>query len=219
MEEKIKKINEDILKEKNRLKDKAELCFSAISLPSTSHAITTNNKNQKPPITNILYGVAGLLAVGGLFSDGTASRLLCFGAAAASAYGGWKIGQNTSATSSSPNPTIDFNSLKGDVTSKVIEIVKKLKSDWDTFMDGQQKSIQLSIQNSTLDEDVKDAMISKICVYVVLDISLSDFNNQMRNVSTVTMMRSVIDTFKEKVTAAIESASSKQIEKYNSLLE
>ena len=62
-------------------------------------------------------------------------------------------------------------------------------------------------------------MISKIFVYVVLDISLSDFNNQMRNVSTVTMMRSVIDTFKEKVTAAIESASSKQIEKYNSLLE
>lgn len=218
MKDKIREITDVINNKSHDLANKVERFFSGIDIPSDSSAPVPVRKKSTPPIAYLLYGVAGLSAIGGFCSDETSARVMCFGAAAASAYGGWRFGQKASCPTTSNNERVNINSLKNDITAKVLDSVKRTKSEWETFMETQQNDLQSFIQNSDLNAEKKDSMMSKIFVYEVLDINMSDFNNRMRDVSDIAMLRSVINTFKLKMKQAIDSATQKQIEKYKSLV-
>lgn len=221
MKEQLNKITDDINSKKHELLDKTESYFSGISIPSGETRPAPASSSSKPPITHILYGIAGLAAIGGCCSDGASARVLCFATAAASAFGGWKTGQKKvmrTDTAKSGN-NVSINALKNDVTHKVLDVVRKIKSEWEGFMELQQDKLQKSIRDSSIDDETKDKMLSRIFVYEVLDINLMDFNEKMRGVNDLMALRSAVSSFKLKVTQAIENAAQKQISKYNSIFE
>ena len=218
MKEIIKKISEDINNKIRDLSDKTKMYFAGINISSEVSTPAFDRPKSTPPIAYILYGIAGLSALGGFCFTNTIARVLCFGTAAASGYGGWKLGQQNSSSTISDSSRVNINTLKNDVATKVLDSVKRIKSDWESFMETRQNELQTFIQNSNVDAEIKDSMMSKIFVYEVLDVNMSDFNKKMRDINDVAMLRSAVDSFKLKVVQAIECAAQKQIAKYNSLV-
>ena len=116
------------------------------------------------------------------------------------------------------NPMINIESLKNDVSVKVISLLRKMTGEWDDFMQRTKNNIQDVINQSSLGSNQKDEMMNKIFIHEVFDISMADFNSRMNVVSTVAELKLVIEEFRSKLVSAIETTGRKQIEKYNSLL-
>lgn len=219
MKEKINQINHSIDEKRNRLMEKAERYFASIIIPSNSalqqRDVTPNNGNV-PPIAYILYGIAGLSAVGTLMSD---SKVLCFGVAAASAFGGYKLSKRTTSnTVSTQSSSINVSSLKNEVASKVLDAVKKITQEWDEFMALKQREIQGIITNSNLNDDEKDSLSSKVFIYEVIDISISEMTSMINKCADIVEIKQVLSIYKGKVKSAIDAAANKQTLKYNSLI-
>lgn len=218
MKEKINQINHSIEEKRDRLKEKAERYFAAIIIPSNStiqqREVTTNRGNI-PPISYILYGIAGLSAVGTLASD---SKVLCLGIAAASAYGGYKLSKSTTSNKVSiQSSNINISSTKNEVTSKVLDAVKHITQEWDEFMEIKQREVQSAISSSSLSDSEKESMSSKVFIYEVIDISISEFASMINPISTESNLKTQLDLYKRKVLSAIDSAVMKQIAKYESI--
>ncbi len=178
MKEKINQINRSIEETRDRLKEKVERYFLAITVPNgqlPQQSVQGSKDAKTPPISYMLYGVAGLSFILMIASESSessesfeSSKLLYLAAAAACAYGGYKLSHknksNTSASSSSQ--VLDIDSLKNDVRTKVRESVTKTTKEWEQFMEMNQKEVQSAISSSSLNEAEKD--------------SLAEFNLQMQ---------------------------------------
>lgn len=215
----INNINQAIADKCNQLKNEINAGLSSIALPNSLPPAPQTNSRQTatPPISYILYGLAGLSAIGALSISGF--RLIGLGIAAACAYGGYKSSQQKASTSViTGNPIINLDNLKIEVSSKIISVFQNVSREWDDFMQQTKNNIQNAINQSTLDSSQKDEMMNKIFIHEVFDISMADFNTRMNVVSSVAELKSAIEAFRSKLLNAIETTGRKQIEKYNSLL-
>lgn len=230
MKEKINQINRSIEETRDRLKEKVERYFLAITVPNgqlPQQSVQGSKDAKTPPISYMLYGVAGLsfiLMIASIASEASeaskASKLLYLAAAAACAYGGYKLSHknksNTSASSSSQ--VLDIDSLKNDVRTKVRESVTKTTKEWEQFMEMNQKEVQSAISSSSLNEAEKDSLLSKVYVYEVIGISLSDFLFMLNAAKDLSAIKQSIASYKAMLLDAIDKAAERQIGKYNSLI-
>lgn len=227
MKEKINQINRSIEETRDRLKEKVERYFLAITVPNgqlPQQSVQGSKDAKTPPISYMLYGVAGLSFILMIASESSesseSSKLLYLAAAAACAYGGYKLSHknksNTSASSSSQ--VLDIDSLKNDVRTKVRESVTKTTKEWEQFMEMNQKEVQSAISSSTLSEAEKDSLLSKVYVYEVIGISLSDFLFMLNAAKDLSAIKQSIASYKAMLLDAIDKATEKQIGKYNSLI-
>lgn len=224
MKEKINQINRSIEETRDRLKEKVERYFLAITVPNgqlPQQSVQGSKDAKTPPISYMLYGVAGLSFILMIASESSeSSKLLYLAAAAACAYGGYKFSHknksNTSASTSSQ--VLNIDSLKNEVTAKIIESVKKTSKEWEQFMKMNQKEVQSAISSSSLSEEEKDSLLSKVYVYEVIDISLSDFLSMSSAAKDLSVIKQNIASYKAMLLDAIDKAAEKQIGKYNSLL-
>lgn len=230
MKEKINQINRSIEETRDRLKEKVERYFLAITVPNgqlPQQSVQRSKDAKTPPISYMLYGVAGLsfiLTIASIASEASeaskASKLLYLAAAAACAYGGYKLSHknksNTSASTSSQ--VLDIDSLKNDVRTKVRESVTKTTKEWEQFMEMNQKEVQSAISSSSLNEAEKDSLLSKVYVYEVIGISLSDFLFMLNAAKDLSAIKQSIASYKAMLLDAIDKAAEKQIGKYNSLI-
>ncbi len=220
----IETINRSITVKCNQLKNEVNMGFSSIVLPNSLPLApqTSSSKSTTPPISYILYGVAGLSAIGAFTASDNGSigpKLLGLGFAALCAIGGYKFSKPAAkeeVVTGSPN--INLDNYKNDVSSKVISILKKVSEEWDDFMQANKNQLQLAINNSELDATTKDEMMNKIFIHEVFDIRLADFNKHINLVNTITDLKTTIESFKEKVLTDIDNAVKKQINKYNSMI-
>lgn len=217
MKGKINQINLSIEEKRDGLKEKVERYFTEITVPFSNerHLQRTRTKSV-PPISYILYGVAGVSAIGALC---TGSKVLCLGLAAASAFGGFKLSKSsadiTSAVSHKSN--LSMGTLKNDIISKVLDAVRKTTNEWECFMELKQKEMQNVISLSSLTDNQKDEMLSKIFIYEVIDINVSDFSAMINSSVSTFEIKTQLDLYKTKLLSAINDVASKQISKYNSL--
>ena len=227
MKEKINQINRSIEETRDRLKEKVERYFLAITVPNgqlPQQSVQGSKDAKTPPISYMLYGVAGLSVILMIASESSesseSSKLLYLAAAAACAYGGYKLSRknksNTSASTSSQ--VIDIDSLKNDVRTKVRESVTKTTKEWEQFMEMNQKEVQSAISSSTLSEAEKDSLLSKVYVYEVIGISLSDFLFMLNAAKDLSAIKQSIASYKAMLLDAIDKAAERQIGKYNSLI-
>ena len=232
VKEKINQINRSIEETRDRLKEKVERYFLAITVPNgqlPQQSVQGSKDAKTPPISYMLYGVAGLSFILMIASESSEasedskllySKLLYLAAAAACAYGGYKFSHknksNTSASTSSQ--VLNIDSLKNEVTAKIIESVKKTSKEWEQFMKMNQKEVQSAISSSTLSEAEKDSLLSKVYVYEVIDISLSDFLSMSSAAKDLSVIKQNIASYKAMLLDAIDKAAEKQIGKYNSLI-
>ena len=215
----IENMNQSIAAKCNELKNEVNKGLSAIILPNVFTPVphTSSSQTGTPPITYILYGLAGLSAIGALSISGF--RIVGLGIAAICAYGGYRSSStNSKQKVVTGTPIIDIERLKSDVSSKVILLIRKVTDEWDDYMQHNKNNLQDAINQSTLDENLKDDMANRIFIHEVFDISMADFNARMNTARTVAEIKSVIETFRSKMLNAIESTGRKQIEKYQSLL-
>ncbi len=220
MKEKINEINLKIKEKSKLLKAQAERDFATITIPkdleiSQTHA--AKDGGSTPPISYILYGISGLSAIGVFTAE---SKFLYLCAAAASAYGGYRLSKSTHDTTipTSSSSKSDIGSLKNEVTSKVLKIVKSITAEWEVFMEQKQKEIQSVISASTLSESEKDSLTSKVFIYEIIDISVSEFSSMLNSISNSSNIKIQLDLYKSKILSAIDSATMKQITKYNSII-
>lgn len=221
MKEKINQINRSIEETRDRLKEKVERYFLTITVPNgqlPQQSVQGRKDAKTPPISYMLYGVAGLSFI--LMIASESSKLLYLAAAAACAYGGYKLSHknksNTSASSSSQ--VLDIDSLKNDVRTKVRESVTKTTKEWEQFMEMNQKEVQSAISSSSLNEAEKDSLLSKVYVYEVIGISLSDFLFMLNAAKDLSAIKQSIASYKAMLLDAIDKAAERQIGKYNSLI-
>lgn len=164
----------------------------------------------------MLYGVAGLSAIGAITSD---SKFMCLGLAAISVLGGYKLSQVGNADTSIQTVAVDtIGSLKNEVVSKVLDSVKRTTKEWEDFMESKQKEIQTVLATSSENEEIKDAMYSKVFIYEIIDISISEFSNLINTSNSISDIRQNLSLYKVKLLSAIDNAANKQIAKYNSLV-
>lgn len=149
------------------------------------------------------------------------SRFICLGVAAVSAYGGYKLSKRTITSkdsSSTYSQTVNIGTIKSEVTSKFLDSVKKITNEWEEFMELKQREVQLAISTSSLNASEKDSMSSKVFIYEVIDISISEFSSIVNLCTSTAEIKNSLSSYKEKVISAIDNAADKQISKYNSLV-
>lgn len=230
MKETINKINLQISEKRDRLKEKAERYFDCIVVPmsATTPTHSLSKKGSVPPVSYILYGIAGVSAICTFATDSKIlfasiaainSKILFAGIAAISAFGGYIFSQNNH---NDKNTAISYNtdslsSVKTDMISKVLESVKKTTKEWEDFMELKQKEIQTLIDTAPLEANKKDELLSKIFVFDVIDISISEFSGMINTASSLLEIQQRIKEYKIKLLNAIDDAANKQIKKYKSL--
>lgn len=215
MKEFIDQMNLAISNKRDRLKERADRLLSTIEIPTVIVSNSVQQTPKTPPISYILYGVAGLSAIGALASD---SKILFVGLAAASAYGGYKLSQNISSQASSNQTSMpNINDIKNTVSAKVVDVVKSTTQEWESFMSAKQKELQNAIFNSPFSEAEKNNMTSKTFVYEVINISLLDFSNSISAVLDAFALKSALYAYKDKLLNAIDVAANRQMTKYSSI--
>lgn len=220
MKEKIEQVNLSIDEKRMRLKEKAERYFAVITIPSNAAPKQDqpySSKKGTPPISYLLYGIAGASAICAVT---TGAKLLCLGLAAASAFGGYRLStppKKSGNASASNCEHVNINAIKNEVTAKVLEAVKKVTNEWEGFMELKQKEVQAAIRSSSMDDSQKDAMLSKTFLYEVIDINISDFNSALNSASDAVAIKQHLNAYQTKLLAAIDAAANKQINNYNSL--
>ena len=220
MKEKIEQVNLSIDEKRMRLKEKAERYFAVITIPSNAAPKQNqphSSKKGTPPISYLLYGIAGASAICAVT---TGAKLLCLGLAAVSAFGGYRLStppKKSGNASASNCEHVNINAIKNEVTAKVLEAVKKVTNEWEGFMELKQKEVQAAIRSSSMDDSQKDAMLSKTFLYEVIDINISDFNSALNSASDAVAIKQHLNAYQTKLLAAIDAAANKQINNYNSL--
>ena len=218
MEEQVKQINKAIADKRDILKEHAKMYFDALKVSTNTKEAADHNTTQKgiPPISYILYGIAGLSAVGTIASD---SKLLCTGLAAASAFGGYKLSKNrtTNTKNISTNSNVSTNKSKNEIISKAIDAIKNTTKEWEEFMEVKQNEIQSAIDTSSLDENQKNSLSSKVFVYEIIDINIYELSNMINTAKSADDTNKVISLYKDKLLTAIDKAAASQIAKYKDL--
>lgn len=219
MKNKVNTIVQAIEQKRLELKRNVETLFSTISVQQPTSIVSTkpNNGKKTPPISYILYGLAGVSAVGLISGDSGISKLLCLGISAASAYGGYKFSNPTPVNPVSGNSVYNIDTVKNEIKSKIIDSIKRITTEWEDFMEIQQKELQNTVQNSNYSDQEKDGMLSKIFVYEVIDISLSEVNRTISDATDSESLKQQIQLIKTRIINAIDLSLNQQINKYQSV--
>lgn len=219
MKNKVNTIVQTIEQKRLELKRNVETLFSTISVQQPTSIVSTKpNKGKKtPPISYFLYGLAGVSAIGLISSDSGISKLLCLGVSAVSAYGGYKLANPAVANPVSHNTLCNIDTTKNEIKSKIVDSIKRITIEWEDFMEMQQKELQNAIQNSDYSEQEKDDMLSKVFVYEVIDISLSEVNRLISDATDSESLKRQIQMIKTRVINAIDQSLSQQVNKYQSV--
>lgn len=218
MKKQIEIINRQIEERRVRLKEKAERYLSSIIVPNPTIMRTSANKGSSvPPISYILYGLAGISAASIFMAD---SKLLCTGMAAACAFGGYKFSQRVRPIDGHViNSNMEsVSSVKTNVTSKVLESVKKITQEWEEFMEVKQKEVQSLIDATSMEESQKGTLQSKVFIFEVIDIRISVFSDMINSATNTTEIKQKINAYKIMLLNAIDNAVDKQIARYQSLM-
>lgn len=226
----IEQINKEIKEKEKRLSEKTEQYFASIFISSPqSHNIGLNERNNRkiPPISYLLYSVAGISLIGTIFSKSRitfensdidfSSKILYAGIAITSAFGGYKLSKKNKPTYT-PQPQIDIQKIKNNINEKINEAIIENNYDWEEFIIIKQKNIRQVINNSDKQPEEKDALLSKIYNYEVIDVNVSEMLNIINASSDLNALKQNIDNVKNKIIKAIQNTTTKQIEKYNSLV-
>lgn len=219
MKIKVAELNQAIFEKAMRMKENIAGNFPVIKAPTLSSIpVSVRNSDAKiPPISYLLYGVAGLSVIAAIMAN--SSKLLYLGIGGISAYGGYKLSHFVNKkTENEALAEVNFTQLKNAAITEVVNAVKKNIEEWSHFMEIKQKEIQGFIQNSALSPTDKNRLASKIYLYEVLDISISDFLSVANKSTGLEDLSRIIDAYKVRVMEAIDAAQIKQIEKYSSLL-
>lgn len=215
MEATINKVVGEIKCESIRLQQVAHSMISAINVKTTSSvSVQEANAGKKPPISTILYGASVVSAIVALAGDKKLPWLI---AAGACAYGGYKLGHKV------PQSTIqngqkgsveDISSIKTKTMSTLIDIKKQVSKEWESFMEQKQVEVKSAITSSNLSEQEKSEWLSRIFVYDVLDISMSDINRNMGQAISIDDVMRNIKEFETTITKALRTAEQSQIARY-----
>ncbi len=192
MKEKINQINQSIAEKRDRLKEKVEWYFDSIIIPSGTFLRQQDGANKK--------------------ESTFLSKIKDFVRSMHSKFGSSKSSVSTT------NSDLNISSIKNEIISKIIDSVKKTSNEWESFMELKQKEVQSVIASSSLSESQKDELISKICLYEVIDINIFEFSSMVGSANTSSDVEQCIGSYKSRLFAAIDTASGKQIVKYNSLV-
>jgi len=220
MEANIKQINNAIAEKGERLKEKTKRNFSMITIPQNENRQNNGFENKKiniPPISIILYAAALVSFICIFAADATVFFII---ATIVCAYFGFRL--SNSNKPEKRESKIDTMQLKSDISSKIVESVKSISSEWDDFIELKQKELQSQIMSSSMPEEKKDQLLSKIYIHEIIDISLSDLSQMMNGISTTadfcSELQRVKDCYLNKLLSAIDTTARKQIERYNSLI-
>ena len=219
MKSKVNIIVQAVEQKRLELKRNVETLFSTISVQQPTNIVSAKpNKGKKtPPISYLLYGLAGISAIGIISGDSGISKLLCLGVSAASVYGGYRLSNSAPSNSVSANTICNIETVKNEIKSKIVGTIKRITTEWDDFMEIQQKELLSAIQDSDYSERDKDAMLSKVFVYEVIDISLSEVNRTISDVTDLESLKHQILHIKSRVITAIDESINQQVCKYQSV--
>ena len=214
MKEIIAKINNSIDEKRGRIKEKVLKGFPKVPASNTVNMQKNSDSVKTPPISYILYGLSSLSVIGAIVSD---SKALCLAIAAASAFGGYVFSRKPQ-KKVAIRGGININLDKNDLIEKVVDVVKKSVNEWEEFTEQKQREIAQAIDNSSYTESEKSTMRSKIFLYEVIDVKMSEISASMKNVNTLPEISKVLNKDKEKYLYDIDNAVDTQIEKYRALL-
>ena len=222
MKKKIERINQLIADKRNQLKSQAERSFEAVTFPTAPAVSRGNNApsaTKTPGLTYVLYVIAVIFVIIALCTDD--ANWLFFILAALCAIGGFMFSKNiaTPRVVSAYSPNADINEIKTSTISKGIDYVKNITREWDDFMERMQKEMYAVIDTSSLSENRKDSLSSRIFSYEVIDINLSDLMSMINSATSVSEIKQRLDNYKSKLVNAIDEAANKQMNKYNSLVD
>ncbi|MBD5367721.1 MAG: hypothetical protein HDR83_00445 [Bacteroides sp.] len=215
MNEDIKTIIQSIGAKCVDLKSYVNHHFSLVVIPRQP-SIDNNNsqKTQEQNWSKILGCVSGISLVTAVLSS---AKLAFLSLAGAAGYGAYKLSSKSKAGAADITTPVDINEVKNAVTNKIIEIVKHVSNSWDSAMELNQRKVHTLINDSDLSALDKDAMMSKVLVYEVIDIRISEFSSKVMTMASLDELKTVVEEFKMKLLTAIDEVAQKQIEKYQSI--
>lgn len=218
MKERILNANSEIEAKGARLKQKVETYFAGMNFGTSANAGNhlEDKQAESSSAPYILYGVAGVSLLGVIASS---FKLVFLGISAACAYGGFKLSKKSSGTNASAFvSSSDINVVRNYITERVVETVKKITSDWQEFMELKQREIRLAIDNLEISDNEKDELYSKIYLYEIIDIAMSEFYTMTSSSTTSSQLREQTMLYKKNIITAIENAVNSQIQKYSALI-
>ena len=240
MNEIISQINKSIETKANSLKKLVNENFDSIS--DSALTVGSNKANEvsgsiNSKISNILYTGSAVLAGGAVgtklvdwiknhdsdnpLDKHLLSKLpvgLSLAALCSAAIGFVKSRVNNSASSGlSSSESVDIDAIKNDVISKGIASVKDITNEWEEFMEKNQKDIFASIDSSSLSDNQKDDLTSKVFSYEVIDVNLSELMSMVNSAISISEIEQKLQDFRSKLLFSIDKAVGSQIAKYDSL--
>ena len=132
----------------------------------------TKSKQQSNIGKYLLITAAGLAVAGAAMED---ARALCLTGAAVSAGAGVLISRKQ--TNNTPStPLINLSSLKVKLTSEVISASEAISNEWEEFIIARHESLKQFIESSTLEQDKKEEMLSKLYYYERIKVSYPEIS-------------------------------------------
>ena len=221
MEEIIKNANDAIIEKRDRLKEKAERYFAVIQVPNSVSDIKQRKAKSTPPISKILYGLAGAMVAGTCTDliEGTACKIGTLILAGCSVLGGYRIARNIKKSASvNVAPRNSLYAVKSELTQKVIDAVKKTGDEWIEFITPRQKEILQAIENADCQEERKMGLKDKVCLYEILDIKVLSLTQMIDSVNDISGFNAALSECRKLLLSAIDKTASVQMQKYGSLL-
>lgn len=217
MKTKIDNVNKAIANKRDALKKDTEKYFSEINVhQNTDVRPSGNRETKKPPISYILYGIAGISAIGAVVSD---SKIICLGVAALSVFGGYRLSKLRNTKKIKVPTNTNISTIKNDVAAKILETVRKVTQSWENFSESAQKDVQDAIMQSVLSNSMKEELSSKTFIYEVIDINISDFTALLNSADNIKEIEQGLFLYKQKLLSALDLAANKQIAKYKSIVD
>lgn len=217
----IEQVIQDLNEKGSRLKSKVNTTFDGIVIPDKPNSsVNSTSHKSTPPISYILYGVAGISLISGLMADATILKLIGIGLGCASGYGGYKLSSSGTTNSSGLRMSdVNFDDIKTETTRKITECIKTISSDWEQFMRFKHKAVQDAVKSSdSLSDSEKNERLSKLYTYEVIDISVYDIMSKAKTAKDSLSLRQMLNEFREQILSAIERTVQKQIKTYHSIV-
>lgn len=219
MKETINAVIEEITAQGNMLTQELDQKISSIYATShnTDSTPTAVRKKNMPPITKILFGASGLSIILGLTQS---TKWPWWIVAAGSAYLGYKNSTATNPIEQAKGIAMgdSIEAKKSEVETKIVELKRNLSNKWENFMEIKKNEVVNAINNTDISDQQKNEMMEHTFVYEVINIKLVDFKRDLTIAKTIEDINSIITTFAQSMSGAIDSAVANQVAKYRNIL-
>lgn len=220
MENIITNVNINIEEKRNRLKEKVERLFALQRMPQSKYNEKERKKNNLLPnaLCFIGVGIAGVSGVCAIVSDNKVPYVIVSVAAAVSAAVSYKMLKKRSENSNTNNQNKSLDHIKSEIRTNLTDSLRKYANEWETFMEYNQRQICHAINNSTLDADTKNSLLSKVNYYENINIRMMELSSMVNSANTVEELENAMESIKRKVIGEIDKTADCQISKYKSLI-